>query len=67
MLNQRTYEEKTQQGVDKVTRYHWTVKNAPGEFLMIPKAELEVDHVYQRNKISSFWPKTGVFGSSAWC
>ena len=52
--NQRTSDsqEKNHQGVDKVTRYNWTIKNAPGEFLMIPKQELEVDHAYQRNKIN---------------
>jgi hypothetical protein len=49
---QRTYEEKTAQGHDKVTRFNWTIRNAPGEFLMIPKAELEVDHSYQRNRIN---------------
>ena len=42
---QRTNEEKTAQGMDKVTRYNWSIKNAPGEFLMIPKSELEVDEV----------------------
>ncbi len=49
---QRSYEEKTAQGLDKVTRYNWTVRNAPGEFLMIPKTELEVDPAYQRNRIN---------------
>jgi hypothetical protein len=49
---QRKYEEKTAYGQDKVTRYHWTVRNAPGEFLMIPKTELEVDPAYQRNRIN---------------
>ncbi len=49
---QRTVTEKTLQGLDKVTRHNWTVKNAPGEFLMIPKEELEVDHAYQRNRIN---------------
>jgi hypothetical protein len=50
--NQLKNEEKTAQGHDKVTRYNWTIKNAPGEFLMIPKVELEVDHAYQRDRIS---------------
>ena len=35
-----------------MTRYHWTVKNAPGEFLMIPKQELEVDPAYQRERVN---------------
>jgi hypothetical protein len=51
-LNQRTLDEKTQAGMDKVTRYHWTIKNAPGEFLLIAKEELEVDQSYQRNRIN---------------
>ncbi len=34
-------QEKTAYGLDKVARYNWTMKNAPGEFLMIPKTELE--------------------------
>ena len=45
-------EEKTAQGHDKTARYAWTIKNAPGEFLMIPKSELEVDHAYQRDRIN---------------
>jgi hypothetical protein len=48
----RSYEEKTAQGLDKVARYNWSIKNAPGEFLMIPKSELEVDPAYQRNQIN---------------
>jgi hypothetical protein len=48
----KSFEEKTAQGLDKVTRYHWTMRNAPGEFLMIPKSELEVDPAYQRNRIN---------------
>jgi len=49
---QRSFQEQTAQGLDKVTRYNWTVRNAPGEFLMIPKGELEVDPAYQRNRIN---------------
>ena len=45
-------QEKNNQGADKVTRYNVTVRNAPGEFLMIPKQELEVDSAYQRNRIN---------------
>ena len=44
--------EKNNQGADMVTRYNVTVRNAPGEFLMIPKQELEVDSAYQRNRIN---------------
>ena len=36
--------------MNKAVRYPWTMRNAPGEFLMIPKEELEVDHAYQRNR-----------------
>ena len=44
--------EKNQPGADKVARYNWIIRNAPGEFLMIPKQELEVDHGYQRNAVN---------------
>ena len=49
---QRSFQEQTAQGLDKVTRYNVTVRNAPGEFLMIPKQDLEVDSAYQRNRIN---------------
>lgn len=49
---QRSTEVKTAQGLDKATRYSLNVRNAPGEFLMIPKTELEVDSAYQRNRIN---------------
>src|SRR5512137_2323264 len=49
---QRLHEEKTAQGLDKVMRHNVTVRNAPGEFLKIPKTELEVDPAYQRNRIN---------------
>src|SRR5512139_1429010 len=49
---QRTYEKNTAPGLDKVTSFNWDIKNAPGEFLMIPKTELEVDPAYQRNRIN---------------
>ena len=49
---QRGYAERTPQGLDKVTRYAWTMKNAPGEYLKLHKTELEVDPVYQRNHIN---------------
>ena len=44
--------QKMAPGLDRVARYNLTVRNAPGEFLMIPKTELEVDSTYQRNKIN---------------
>jgi hypothetical protein len=50
--NQQVCEEKTAPGLERLTRYNLTVRNAPGEFLMIPKAELEVDPAYQRNRIN---------------
>jgi hypothetical protein len=49
---QRSYQPNTAPGLDKVTRYNVTVRNTPGEFLMIPKTELEVDPAYQRNRIN---------------
>ena len=50
--DQMQTEEKTPQGVDKVSRYKWKIRNEPGEFHMIPKGELNIDHSYQRNKIN---------------
>src|ERR1039458_1218404 len=50
--NQYKPAEQTQSVVDKAPRYAWTIKNAPGEFHMLPKGELEVDPGYQRNKIN---------------
>ena len=49
---QRKDEEKTAPGLDRAAHFNWTMRNSPGEFLMIPKAELEVDHAYQRNGVS---------------
>jgi hypothetical protein len=49
---QTSFEEKTAQGLDKVTRYAWPIKNAPGQFLMVPTKELEVDYAYQRDQIN---------------
>ena len=43
---------KLNEQMDKVTRFNVSVRNAPGEFLMIPKGELEVDGAYQRNRIN---------------
>ena len=50
--NQRTEEAPTPPVLDPGARHSWNFKNAPGEFLMIPKADLEVDHAYQRNQIN---------------
>jgi hypothetical protein len=44
--------ETTAQGLDKVTRYNWIMRNAPGQFAMLHKCELAVDPAYQRNKIN---------------
>jgi hypothetical protein len=50
---QRTIAEQTPQGAGGVsTRYAWTIKNKPGDFLMVPTKELEVDHAYQRDQIN---------------
>ena len=48
----RLNDEQTAQGLDKVSRYNWTMRNVPGQFLMIPKTDLEVDAAYQRNRIN---------------
>ena len=45
-------QENAPAGLDPVMHYNVTVRNAPGEFLMIPKQELEVDAAYQRNRIN---------------
>jgi len=50
--DQMQTEEKIPQGVDKVSRYERKIRNEPGEFRMIPKGELNVDHRYQRSKIN---------------
>jgi hypothetical protein len=39
-------------GMDKVQRYKWADLKNPGEFAMIAKEELHVDHSYQRDKIN---------------
>jgi len=48
----QSFVEGTAPGLDRVTRYNLEVRNAPGTFLMLDKAELEVDSAYQRNKIN---------------
>jgi hypothetical protein len=51
-LNDCIAEKVVPIGTEKVARYPWSIKNAPGEFLMIPKQELELDHAYQRSQIN---------------
>ena len=41
--------EITKNGCDKVSRYGWVVQDEPGELLWVSKAELHVDHSYQRD------------------
>ncbi len=40
-------------GNPKVERYGWVVKDEPGEFAMIDKSLLKVDHNYQRSKVAN--------------
>ena len=51
-VDQQKQTEQSQHGVDKGTRYNLNVRNAPGQFLMVPKDELDVDSAYQRNQIN---------------
>jgi hypothetical protein len=44
--------ETTTKGSDKLSHYKWKTKNNQGEFVMIDKNELFVDHAYQRDKIN---------------
>jgi hypothetical protein len=37
--------------VSKITRYGWILRDRPGEFMLIDKHELKVDHAYQRDKV----------------
>jgi len=37
--------------VSKVQRYGWILRDRPGEFMMIDKSELRIDHDYQRDKV----------------
>jgi len=39
------------QRVSKIARYGWVVADNPGEFMLIDKKDLNVDHSYQREKI----------------
>lgn len=53
-INQRTFETcgPTASGVSKVDRYKWRPLGPAGEFTMIAKDELHVDHTYQRDKVN---------------
>lgn len=44
--------EHTQHGQSKVDRYGWIVRDGPGQFRMIAKNLLVVDHTYQRDDIN---------------
>lgn len=56
--------------VSKVEKYDWKVVGEPGQFHWIPKQKLNVDHEYQRTKVSAqkvlsiaaewVWPAVGV-------
>jgi hypothetical protein len=35
----------------KVERYGWVIKDQPGQFAWVPKAQLKIDHDYQRDAI----------------
>ena len=41
--------ETTPKGVDKITRYKWTVKDSPGVLQMLSKDVLQVHSAYQRD------------------
>ncbi len=43
---------KTPKGVDKLTRYGWSVKDQPGELRMLHKDLLIVDATYQRDVVA---------------
>jgi hypothetical protein len=45
-------QDKTNKGQSKVTRYGWEIVDAPGEFLLIDKRNILVDHKYQRSDLS---------------
>jgi hypothetical protein len=38
-------------GADKIERYSWIARDTPGEMLWIPKENLLVDHLYQRQPV----------------
>lgn len=41
--------ERTSNGLDKVARYGWAIKDAPGELRMVHKDALQIDSAYQRD------------------
>ena len=45
--------EVTSQGLNKVKRYKWSLKDGPGLFEWINKNDLLIDHTYQRRAMSS--------------
>ena len=50
---QRTVAQQASQSAGGVSaRYPWDIKNKPGDFLMVPTKELEVDYAYQRDQIN---------------
>jgi len=62
MTTQNVYEETTHQGVDKLKRYGWNLKDRPGEFRLIHKRDLVISDEYQRDamqgkvsEISAAW------------
>lgn len=40
-------------GVDKVLKYGWEIVDSRGRFDWLPKAELRIDHEYQRNNVNN--------------
>lgn len=38
--------------ISKITRYGWTVTDVPGEFVLVDKGDLNIDHSYQRDRIN---------------
>lgn len=39
--------------MDRVESLGWTVVDKPGEFALIPKGDLNVDHAYQRDRVAN--------------
>ena len=46
------FSESTPRTVDKVQRYNWVTKGAPGDFQWIDKTIIQVDPSYQRSDVS---------------
>jgi len=50
MFQDKHVAEKSQMSTaDKIERFHWKELGDPGEFKMIPKGDLRIDHKYQRD------------------